>query len=76
MIGSTGGDGSSSPLGLTYRKELHRFLSWPDALYNASNMRDFFPAIFKHEQALLLGKMGMHKEALEILYRDLGGESV
>ena len=71
LIGSTGGDGSVSPLGLTYRTALHKFLSWPHALYNASDMREFFPATFKHEHALLLGKMGMHKEALSILYKDL-----
>ncbi|GMH49579.1 hypothetical protein TL16_g00557 [Triparma laevis f. inornata] len=72
LIGSTSSDGNDSKLSKSYRQSLHKFLSWPNALYNANNMREYFPATFKHEHALLLGKLGLHKEALEILYRDLG----
>ncbi|GMH56545.1 hypothetical protein TrST_g9044 [Triparma strigata] len=71
LIGSTASDGNDSALSKSYRQSLHKFLSWPNALYNANNMREYFPATFKHEHALLLGKLGLHKEALEILYRDL-----
>jgi len=65
------GVSEDSPLAAIYRKNLHDFISWPQALFDAKNMIDFFPSSFKLEQALLLGKLGEHEKACTILLGDL-----
>ena len=62
---------SDTKLGKLYRDKLRRMLSWPSAKYRADRILSSLPASFLQEQALLLGKLGQHDAALNILYCDL-----
>lgn len=54
-----------------YQSKLRRFLSWPGAMYRAERILASLPTSFLREHALLLGRLGRHDEALQILYCDL-----
>lgn len=59
---------NDSPLGKCYRQHLKRFLQWPLCRIHATQFLQALPASFRPEQALVLGKLGRHDDALDILY--------
>ena len=61
-------DGDYTVLGRIYRKKLRRFLRWPLAKIRSERLLDSLPRSFSQEQALVLGRLGRHEEALKILY--------
>ena len=67
---SEGGDGDTTALGRIYRQKLRRFLRWPRAKVRSERLLNSLPKSFKQEQALVLGRLGRHEEALKILYCD------
>jgi len=62
---------ADSTLGNLYRKKLHRLLKWPHASLRSERLIAVLPSAFLQERALLLGRLGQHKEALQILYCEL-----
>jgi len=65
-----GQDGDTTSLGRIYRQKLRRFLRWPRAKIRSERLLTSLPKAFKQEQALVLGRLGRHEEALKILYCD------
>ncbi|OEU14510.1 hypothetical protein FRACYDRAFT_241057 [Fragilariopsis cylindrus CCMP1102] len=65
---SGGEDGDTTVLGRIYRQKLRRFLRWPLAKIRSEQLLDSLPRSFLQEQALVLGRLGRHEEALKILY--------
>lgn len=61
-----------TPLGLLYRNKFRRLLRWPVAKIDSERLLTAMPNSFLEEKALLLGRLGRHKDALRILYCDLG----
>lgn len=61
-------DGDVTPLGRIYRQKLRRFLRWPLAKIRSERLLEALPRSFSQEQALVLGRLGRHEEALKILY--------
>lgn len=57
-------------LGKTYRHKLRKFLQWPLAKVRSERLMNSLPKSFLQEQALVLGRLGKHEEALRILYID------
>lgn len=70
VISERGDDdgGVDSNLGALYRFELRRLLSWPDSRIRSERLLSALPLSFLREYALLLGRMGRHEDALQILY--------
>jgi len=67
-------DGESSEdsdLGALYRLKLRRLLSWPNSRIRSERLLTSLPKSFLREQALLLGRLGRHEDALRIFYCDL-----
>ena len=67
------GDGANedaTDLGKIYRHKLRRFLGWPLAKVRSERLLSSLPTSFLQEQALVLGRLGRHEEALRILYID------
>ncbi|KAL7444662.1 hypothetical protein ACHAXM_009583 [Skeletonema potamos] len=67
-------DGESSEdsdLGALYRLKLRRLLSWPNSRIRSERLLTSLPTSFLREQALLLGRLGRHEDALRIFYCDL-----
>lgn len=58
-------------LGKIYRGKLRQLLAWPFAKVRSERLLAALPSSFLHEQALLLGRLGRHEDALRILYCDL-----
>lgn len=58
-------------LGKIYRAHLRHFLGWPNAKYRPDRVLSYMPQNFLREKALLLGKLGEHQQALQILYKEL-----
>jgi hypothetical protein len=65
-----GQDGDTTALGRIYRQRLRRFLRWPLAKIRSERLLNSLPRAFRQEQALVLGRLGRHEEALKILYCD------
>jgi len=65
---SIASDGDATPLGRIYRQKLRRFLRWPLAKIRSDRLLEALPRSFSQEQALVLGRLGRHEEALKILY--------
>jgi hypothetical protein len=63
-----GQDGDTTALGRIYRQKLRRFLRWPLAKIRSERLLNSLPKSFLQEQALVLGRMGRHEDALKILY--------
>lgn len=57
-----------SQVGRIYRSKLRRFLRWPLAKLRSERLLASLPSSFLEEQALLLGRLGRHDDALRILY--------
>jgi hypothetical protein len=57
-----------SNLGAIYRFKLRRLLSWPDSNIRSERLLSSLPSSFLREHALLLGRLGRHEDALQILY--------
>mmetsp|Transcript_26227 Transcript_26227/g.38770 ORF Transcript_26227/g.38770 Transcript_26227/m.38770 type:complete len:1068 (-) Transcript_26227:20-3223(-) len=70
IIGERGDNdgGEDSSRGKIYRSKLRQFLRWPMAKVNAERLLASLPSSFLEEQALLLGRLGRHHDALRILY--------
>ncbi|KAL3919591.1 MAG: hypothetical protein SGILL_003681 [Bacillariaceae sp.] len=64
----SGHDGDTTALGRIYRQKLRRFLRWPLAKIRSERLLNSLPKSFMQEQALVLGRLGRHDEALKILY--------
>ncbi|KAL3777866.1 hypothetical protein ACHAW5_003392 [Stephanodiscus triporus] len=60
--------GEDSNLGAIYRFKLRRLLSWPDSKIRSERLLSSLPSLFLREHALLLGRLGRHEDALQILY--------
>jgi hypothetical protein len=60
----------STPLGKLYRQHLQKLLQWPGAKIRAEKLLQNLPSTFQQEQALVMGRLGKHVEALRILYKD------
>jgi len=60
----------TTDLGKIYRQKLRRFLQWPLAKVRSERLFSSLPKSFLQEQALVLGRLGKHKDALRILYID------
>jgi hypothetical protein len=60
--------GEDNALGKIYRRKLRQFLRWPLAKIRSENLLAALPSSFLEEQALLLGRLGRHEDALRILY--------
>jgi hypothetical protein len=60
----------ATELGEIYRQKLRRFLQWPLAKVRSERLLGSLPKSFLQEQALVLGRLGKHEEALRILYID------
>jgi hypothetical protein len=60
----------ATDLGKIYRRKLRRFLGWPLAKVRSERLLSSLPRSFLQEQALVLGRLGRHEEALRILYID------
>lgn len=58
-------------LGKIYRGKLRQLLAWPFAKVRSERLLAALPSSFLQEQALLLGRLGRHEDALRILYCDL-----
>ncbi|KAG7369653.1 coatomer gamma subunit appendage platform subdomain containing protein [Nitzschia inconspicua] len=65
-----GEDGDATAMGKIYRNKLRRLLRWPLAKMRSERLLNSLPKSFKQEQALVLGRLGRHEEALKILYCD------
>lgn len=65
-----GQDGDTTILGKIYRQRLRRLLRWPLAKIRSERLLSSLPRAFRQEQALVLGRLGRHEEALKILYCD------
>jgi Vam6/Vps39-like protein vacuolar protein sorting-associated protein 39 len=65
-----GGLDDATTLGRIYRNKLRRLLKWPLAKMRSERLLSSLPKSFKQEQALVLGRLGRHEEALKILYCD------
>ena len=63
---------NDTELGKIYRQKLRRLLRWPLAKIRAERLLSSLPKSFLQEQALVLGRLGRHEDALRILYCDLG----
>lgn len=61
-------DEDASEQGKIYREKLRRFLQWPLAKIRSERLLSSLPNSFRQEQALVLGRLGNHEEALRILY--------
>lgn len=60
--------GKDSALGSIYRNKLRQLLRWPLAKVRSERLLASLPSSFMEEQALLLGRLGRHEDALRILY--------
>jgi hypothetical protein len=60
--------GEDTPLGKIYRSKLRQLLRWPLAKVRSERLLASLPSSFLEEQALLLGRLGRHEDALRILY--------
>ena len=60
--------GEDSDLGALYRFKLRRLLSWPNSKIRSERLLGSLPSSFLREHALLLGRLGRHEDALQILY--------
>lgn len=60
--------GEDSALGKIYRRKLRQLLRWPLAKVKSERLLAALPSSFLEEQALLLGRLGRHEDALRILY--------
>jgi hypothetical protein len=60
--------GEDSNLGAIYRFKLRRLLSWPHSKIRSERLLSSLPSLFLRERALLLGRLGLHEDALQILY--------
>ncbi|KAL7543620.1 hypothetical protein ACHAXR_012918, partial [Thalassiosira sp. AJA248-18] len=60
--------GEDSDLGAMYRFKLRRLLSWPNSKIRSERLLGSLPSSFLREHALLLGRLGRHEDALQILY--------
>ncbi|VEU33834.1 unnamed protein product [Pseudo-nitzschia multistriata] len=67
-LSSNSSDGDVTSLGRIYRQKLRRFLRWPQAKIRSERLLEALPRSFFQEQALVLGRLGRHEEALKILY--------
>jgi Vam6/Vps39-like protein vacuolar protein sorting-associated protein 39 len=65
-----GQDGDATSIGRKYRMKLRRLLRWPLAKLRSERLLNSLPKSFKLEQALVLGRLGRHDDALKILYCD------
>ena len=61
-------DYDSTSLGRIYRKKLRRLLRWPSAKVRSERLMKSLPKAFLQEQALVMGRMGRHEDALRLLY--------
>jgi hypothetical protein len=61
---------SDTELGMIYRKKLRQLLRWPLAKLRSERLLSSLPKSFLQEQALVLGRLGRHEDALRILYCD------
>jgi hypothetical protein len=70
VISERGDDdgGVDTNLGAKYRFKLRRLLSWPDSKIRSERLLGSLPLSFLREHALLLGRLGRHEDALQILY--------
>jgi hypothetical protein len=70
VISERGDDdgGVDSNLGAIYRFKLRRLLSWPDLRIRSERILSALPLSFLREHALVLGRLGRHEDALQILY--------
>jgi hypothetical protein len=57
-----------SNLGAIYRFKLRRLLSWPYSKIRSERLLSSLPSLFLRERALLLGRLGLHEDALQLLY--------
>jgi len=62
---------TDTELGRIYRSKLRQLLAWPLAKVRSERLLNSLPSSFLQEQALLLGRLGRHEDALRILYCDL-----
>ena len=60
----------TTTLGNIYRGKLRRLLRWPLAKIRSEHLLNSLPKSFLQEQALVLGRLGKHEDALRILYCD------
>lgn len=60
--------GEDSSLGKIYRNKFRQLLRWPLAKVRSERLLASLPSSFLEEQALLLGRLGRHEDALRILY--------
>jgi hypothetical protein len=61
---------SDTELGMIYREKLRQLLRWPLAKLRSERLLSSLPKSFLQEQALVLGRLGRHEDALRILYCD------
>lgn len=64
-------DDDRTTLGKMYRAKLRRLLAWPLFQGRAERILASLPSSFLREQAMLMGKLSRHEDALRILYHDL-----
>jgi hypothetical protein len=62
---------TDTELGKIYRNKLRNLLRWPLAKVRSERLLSSLPKSFMQEQALVLGRMDRHEDALRILYCDL-----
>jgi len=61
-------EGEDTDLGAIYRFKLRRLLGWPNSKIRSERLLGSLPSSFLREHALLLGRLGRHEDALQILY--------
>ena len=62
---------TDTELGSVYRLKLRRLLRWPLAKIRSERLLNSLPKSFLQEQALVLGRLERHEDALRILYCEL-----
>lgn len=60
----------TTSLGKVYRQKLRQLLRWPLAKIRSERLMNSLPKSFLQEQALVMGRLGNHEEALRVLYCD------